>query len=97
MTALIVQVPMILIAINVARKSCNKTTWTMTELHWRMWLSFVGAVVGLLLPELRPAQPGSPNAILCIALTLLSAFVFAKTQYRKTDLSKVAPHVAMPD
>ena len=96
MTALILQVLMILIAINVARKGRNTTTWTFTQLHWRMWLSIVGAVVGLLLPTLRPAQPGSPNAILCIALTLLSVFVFAKTVYRRTDLRKVVPNVAMP-
>jgi hypothetical protein len=95
MTALILQGLMILVAINVARKSRDKTTWTLTELHWRMWLSIVGGVIGLLLPKLEPAQPGSPNAILCIALTLLSAFVFAKTLYRKTDLRKVVPHVAM--
>jgi hypothetical protein len=61
-----------------------------------MWLSIVGAVVGLLLPVLEPEQPGSPNAILCIALTLLSVLVFAKTLYRKTDLRKIVPHVAMP-
>jgi hypothetical protein len=97
MTTLIVQVLMILIAINVARKSRNKTTWTLTELHGRMWLSIVGAVVGLLLPILEPEQPGSPNAILCIAVTLLSVFVFAKALYRKTDLRRVGLHVAMPD
>src|ERR1039457_432926 len=95
MTGLIVHVLMILVAIDVARKSRNKTTWTLTQLHWRMWLSIVGAVVGLLLPKLEPAQPGSPNAILCIALTLLSVFVFSKALYRKTDLRKVVLHVAM--
>jgi len=96
MTALILQALMIPVGINVARKGRNKTTWTLTQLHWRMWLSIVGAVVGLLLPMLERAQPGSPNAILCIALTPLSVFVFAKTLYRKTDLRKVVPHVAMP-
>jgi hypothetical protein len=96
MTALILKVIMILVAINVARKSRNKTTWTLTQLHWRMWLSIVGAAVGLLLPVLEPAQPGSPNSILCIALTLLGVFVFAKTLYRKTDLRNVIPRVAMP-
>ena|ERR1700722_8244871 len=96
MTALIVQVPMILITINLARKSRNQTTWTLTELRWRMWLSIVGAVVGLLLPELGAAQPGSPNAILCIAVTLLSVLVFAKALYRKADLRKAVPHVAIP-
>ena len=95
MTALILQVLMIPVGINVARKSRDKTTWTLTQLHWRMWLSIVGAVVGLVLPILRPAEPGSPNAILCIALTLLSVFVFATALYRKTDLRKVVPHVAM--
>jgi len=50
MTALIVQVLMSLVAINVARKSRNQTTWTLTQLHWRMLLSIVGAVIGLLLP-----------------------------------------------
>jgi hypothetical protein len=94
MTSLIVQVLMILIAINVARKSRNKTTWTLTELHWRMWLATAGAVVGLLLPVLEPVRPGSPNAILCIAVTLLGVFVFTKALYRKTDLRKVVPHVA---
>jgi hypothetical protein len=64
MTALILQVLMIPVGINVARKGRNKTTWTLTQLHWRMWLSIVGAVVGLLLPVLEPEQPGSPNAIL---------------------------------
>ena len=73
----------------------NRTTWTLTQLHCRMWLSSVGAVVGLLLPMLEPAQPGSPNAILCIALTLLSLLVFAKAVYRKTDLRKLVPQVAM--
>ncbi len=97
MTALILRVLMIPVGINVARKSRDKTTWTLTQLHWRMWLSIVGFVVGLLLPMLGPAQPGSPNAILCIALTLLSVLVFAKTLHRKTDLRKVVPHVAMPD
>jgi hypothetical protein len=96
MTGLIVHVLMILVAIDVARKSRNKTTWTLTQLHWRMWLSIVGAVVGLLLPKLEPAQPGSPNAILCIALTLLSVFVFSKALYRRTDLRTVVPDVAMP-
>jgi hypothetical protein len=96
MTALVVQVLMILVAINVARKSRNQTTWTLIQLHWRMWLSIVGAVIGLLLPVLEPAQPGSPNAILCMAVTLLSVLVFAKALYRKTDLRKVVPHVAMP-
>lgn len=96
MTALILQVLVILVAINAARKSRNKTTWTLTQLHWRMWLSIVGAVIGLLLPMFGPAQPGSPNAILCIALTLLGVFVFAKALYRKTDLRKVVPHVAIP-
>jgi quinol-cytochrome oxidoreductase complex cytochrome b subunit len=95
MTALIVQVLMILVAINIARKSRNQTTWTLPQLHWRMWLSIVGAIVGSLLPVLRPAQPGSPNAILCIAATLLSVFVFAKALYRKADLRKAVPHVAM--
>jgi hypothetical protein len=97
MTALILQVLMALVAINVARKSRNQTTWTLTQLHWRMLLSIVGAVIGLLLPTLGPAQPGSPNAILCIAATLLSVFVFAKAVYRKTDLRKVVLSVAMPD
>jgi hypothetical protein len=97
MTALLVQVLMILIAINIARKSRSITTWTLNQLHWRMWLSIVGAIVGLLLPIVEPAQPGSPNAILRIALTLLSVFVFAKTLYRKTDLRKVVLQVAMPD
>jgi hypothetical protein len=97
MTALIVQVLMILIAINVARKNRSRTTWTLAELHWRMWVSIVGAVLGLLLPILRPSEPGSPNAILCIALTLLSVFVFATALYRRTDLKKVPLHVAMPD
>jgi hypothetical protein len=46
MTALILQVLMIPVGINVARKGRNKTTWTLTQLHWRMWLSIVGAVVG---------------------------------------------------
>ena len=78
MTALILQVLMIPVGINVARKGRDKTTWTLTQLHWRMWLSIVGAVTGLLLPKLGAAQPGSPNAILCIALTFLSALVFAK-------------------
>ena len=95
MTALILQVLMALIAINVARKSRNKTTWTLNQSRWRVWLSIVGAVIGLLLPVLEPAQPGSPNAILCIAVTLLSVFVFAKALYRKTDLRKVVLHVAM--
>jgi hypothetical protein len=96
-TALILQALMIPVAINVARKSRNQTTWTLTELHWRMWLSFVGAVTGLLLPKLGAAQPGSPNTILCIALTFLSALVFAKALYRKADLRKLVPQVAMPD
>lgn len=95
MAALILQVLMIPVAINVARKGRNETTWTLTQLHWRMWLSIVGAFVGLLLPMLEPAQPGSPNAILCIALTLLSVLVFAKALYRKVDLRKVVPHVAI--
>src|SRR5580692_4925158 len=95
MTALILQGLMIPVGINVARKGRDKTTWTLTQLHRRMWLSIVGAVVGLLLPMLEPAQPGSPNAILCIALTLLSLLVFAKAVYRKTDLRKLVPQVAM--
>lgn len=86
---------MIPVGMNLARKSRNRTTWTLTQLHWRMCLSIAGAAVGLLLPIWKPAQPGSPNAILCIALTLLSVLVFAKALYRKTDLRKVAPHVAM--
>ena len=86
---------MILVAITVARKSRNKTTWTLNQLHWRMLLSMVGAAIGLLMPILGPAQHGSPNAILCIALTLLSVFVFAKALYRKTDLRKVVTHMAM--
>ena len=96
MTALILQVLMILVAINVARKTRSTTTWTFTQLHWRMWLSIVGAVVGFLLPMLEPVQPGSPNAILCIAVSLLSVFVFAKALYRRTDLRKVVPYVAIP-
>ncbi len=83
MTALILQVLMALIAINVARKSRDKTTWTLNQSRWRVWLSIVGAVIGLLLPVLEPAQPGSPNAILCIAVTLLSVFVFAKALYAR--------------
>ena len=96
MAAVILQALMILVAINVARKNRNQTTWTLNQSHWRMWLSIVGAVVGSVLPMLEPAQPGSPNAILCIAVTLLSVFVFAKALYRRTDLRKVVPQVAMP-
>ena len=97
MIAMILQVLMILVAINVARKGRNQTTWTLTQLRWRMLLSTLGAAIGLLLPVLGPAQPGSPNAILCIAVTFLSVFIFAKALYRKTDLRKVAPLLAMPD
>ena len=97
MTALILQVLMIPVGINLARKGRKTTPWTLTQLHWRMWLSIVGAVVGFLVPILEPAQPGSPKPISCIALTLLSVLVFAKTLYRKTDLMNAIPQVAMPD
>jgi hypothetical protein len=97
MTGLILQILMIPVGINLARKGRNTTPWTLTQLHWRMWLSIVGAVVGFLLPMLKQAQPDSVNPILCIGLTLLSVLVFVKTLYRKTDLMNAVPQVAMPD
>lgn len=88
MTSLFVQVLLVLVAINVARTRRNKTTWGLQQLRWRLWLSIVGIIVGLVLPVLGPAQPGSPLAIFSIALTLFSVFVLSKAPYRKTDLNR---------
>jgi hypothetical protein len=88
MTSLFVQVLLILVTINVARTRRIKTTWGLQQLRWRLWLSIVGMIVGLVLPMLGPAQPGSPLAIASITLTLSSVFVLSKTLYRKTDLNR---------
>jgi hypothetical protein len=88
MTILVVQMLLVLVAINVARTRRDKTTWALQQLRWRLWLSIVGIVVGLVLPTLGPAQPGSPLAIFSIALTLYSVFVLSKALYRKSDLKR---------
>jgi len=88
MSVLIAQVLLILVVINVARTRRKTTTWALQQLRWRLWLSIVGIVIGLVLPTLEPAQPGSPLALLSIALTLYSVFVLSKALYRKTDLKR---------
>jgi len=93
MSVLIVQVLLILVVINVARTRRKKTTWALQQLRWRLWLSIVGIVIGLVLPTLGPAQPGSPLALLSIALTLYSVFVLSKALYRKIDLKRSMPGV----
>lgn len=90
MTVLIAQILLILVTINTARTRRSKTTWASQQLRWRLWLSIVGIVVGSVLPMLGPAQPGSPLAILSIALTLYSVFVLSKVLYRKSDLKRSA-------
>lgn len=96
MTVLIVQVLLILVVINVARTRRNKATWALPQLRKRLWLSIVGIIVGLVLPMLGPAQPGSPVAILSVALTLYSIFVLSKALYRKTDLKKSTAGAVLP-
>jgi hypothetical protein len=93
MSVLIAQVLLILVVINVARTRRKKTTWALQQLRWRLWLSIVGIVIGLVLPTLGPAQPGSPLALLSIVLTLYSVFVLSKALYRKTDLKRSMPGV----
>ena len=88
MIILVGQVLLILVVISVARTRREKMTWALQQLRWRLWLSIVGVVVGLVLPALGPAQPGSPMALLSIALTLYSVFVLSKALYRKTDLKR---------
>jgi uncharacterized membrane protein YfcA len=96
MTILVVQVLLVLVAINVARTRRHKTPWALQQLRWRLWLSMVGIIVGLVLPMLGPAQPGSPLAIFSIALTLYSVYVLSKALYRKTDLKKSAEVPVLP-
>ena len=91
MSVLIAQVLLILVVINVARTRRKTTTWALQQLRWRLWLSIVGIVIGLVLPTLGPAEPGSPLALLSIALTLYSVFVLSKALYRKTDLKRSMP------
>jgi hypothetical protein len=88
---LVGQVLLILVVISAARARRDKVTWTLQQLRNRMWLSMVGVIVGLVLPVLGPAQPGSPMAILSIVLTLYSVFVLSKALYRKTDLKRSMP------
>ena len=66
MSVLIAQVLLILVVINVARTRRKTTTWALQQLRWRLWLSIVGIVIGLVLPTLGPAQPGSPLALLVL-------------------------------
>jgi hypothetical protein len=90
LAVLAAQVLFILLAISAAGTRRSKTAWTVPQLRWRLRLSIMGVVVGLVLPLLGPAQPGSRLAILCLALTLYSVFVLSKALYRKAYL-KVTP------
>jgi hypothetical protein len=85
---LVGQAVLILVAINAARARRDKVTWTLQQLRKKLWLSMIGIIVGLVLPVLGPAQPGSPMAIFSIVLTLYSVFVLSKALYRKTDLKR---------
>lgn len=89
MLTLIIQILIILIVINAARKRRGKCNWPLKQAQKRMRLGIVGVVAALSLPLLIPAiQPASPMAILTIMLMLYSVFILSKALYRKTDLRK---------
>lgn len=89
MFALLVQILIILVVINTARRRRAKCNWQLEQAQKRMRLGIVGVVVALSLPPLIPAmQPASPAAILTVMLMLYSVFILSRALYRKTDLRK---------